>query len=198
MMTADAVTTEPLIHRYYAAFNERRIHDASAMFDLDAVLEHLPLGQTFRGPEAYVQLSAAWIQALPDARVTIERVARRGDTIAEVDLLTEGTHYGTLDLGTYGSFRPTGQRVALRVRELLEWRGGRIAYSSLSFDTHALIRQLTLVDYPQLTTHLDRIHTLRGELDDPRVDAERRRQVADEIGRELDAARFVVRPWFRR
>jgi len=80
----------------------------------------------------------------------------------------------------------------------LEWRGGRIAYSSLSFDTHALIRQLTLVDYPQLTTHLDRIHALRGELDDPHVDAERRRQVADEIGRELDAARFVVRPWFRR
>ncbi len=197
-MTADAVTAEPLIHRYYTAFNERRIQEASALFDLEAVVEHLPLGQTFRGPDAYVRLAAAWIQAMPDARVTVERVMRRGDSITEVDLLTEGTHHGTLDLGTYGSFAPTGQRVALRVRELLEWRGGRIAYSSLSFDTHALIRQLTVVDHAQLTAHLDRIHELRQTLDDRRTDAEQRCRITDQIGRELDAARLVVRPWFRR
>jgi len=197
-MSVNSVPTQSLIHRYYAAFNDRQINEASALFALDAVLEHLPLGQTFRGPDAYVQFAAAWIQALPDARVTIERVAPRGDTIAEVDLLTEGTHDGTLDLGSYGSFKPTGQRVALRLRELLEWCGGRITYSCLSFDTHALIRQLTLVDYPQLMTHLDQIHELRRTLDDRSVDAEQRRRITEQIGQELDAARLVVRPWFRR
>jgi hypothetical protein len=29
-------------------------------------------------------------------------------------------------------------------------------------------------------------------------DADRRRRLTEEVGRELDAARLVIRPWYRR
>jgi ketosteroid isomerase-like protein len=190
--------SKTLVREYYAAFNERRIRDASALFSLDATLEHMPLAQTFRGPEAYTQFAGLWLRAFPDAVLTIEHIELRGDTIVEIDFVAEGTLVGTLQLGSFGSFKPSGQRMAIRIRELLELRGGRIGYSCLSFDTHAFIRQLADVDYAQLAAHLDRLHVLREDLRHSNSDSERRRTVTEQIGRELDAARLVVRPWFRR
>ena len=194
-MRSDMPTS--LVREYYAAFNERRIPDASRLFAIDATLEHLPFAQTFRGPDAYTQFAQLWLRAFPDAVLRIEHIEPRGDTISEVDLVAEGTHVGVLALGPLGSFKPTGQRVAIRIRELLELRGGRIGYSCLSFDTQALIRQLAAIDYAQLTTHIDQLSALRENLSQ-HGDAERRRVVVEQIGRELDAARLVVRPWFRR
>src|SRR5436190_16105970 len=115
-----------LVREYYTAFNERRIPDASALFTIDATLEHLPFAQTFRGPDAYMQFAELWLRAFPDAVLRIEHIEPRGDTISEVDLIAEGTHVGILELGTFGSFKPTGQRMAIRIRELLEMRGSRI------------------------------------------------------------------------
>jgi predicted ester cyclase len=189
---------KPLIREYYAAFNERRIRDASALFAVDATLEHMPSAQTFRGPEAYTQFAGLWLQAFPDAVLRVEHIELRGDTIVEVDFVAEGTHVGTLQLGSFGSFKPSGQRMAIRIRELLEFRGGRIGYSCLSFDTHAFIRQLADIDYAQLAAHLDRIAMLREDLRQSSSHPERRRTLTEQIGKELDAARLVVRPWFRR
>ena len=46
-------------------------------------------------------------------------------------------------MGPFGVFKPTGVRATIRFRELLEIRIGQITYSSLTFDVHELIRQLT-------------------------------------------------------
>jgi len=189
--------SESLIQRYYDAFNARRIPEASSMFNVDAVLAHASFERQFRGPDAYARFVESWLQAFPDAHLKVERVGFKGDTIAEVDLVAEGTHCGTLQLGSYGSFERTGQRVALRVRELLELRHGRISYAAWSFDTPELVRQLVPIDYAELTIRLDRLRGLRQILDDT-TRADCRRTIAEEIGRELDAARLVVRPWFRR
>jgi|SRR3954449_6659275 predicted ester cyclase len=194
----DCHMSTSLVREYYTAFNERRIPDASALFTIDATLEHLPFAQTFRGPDAYTQFAELWLRAFPDAVLRIEHIEARGDTISEVDLIAEGTHVGILELGTFGSFKPTGQRMAIRIRELLEMRGTRIGYSCLSFDTQALIRQLADIDYAQLTAHMDRLHELREGLRNHGADPERRKTVTEQIGRELDAARLVIRPWFRR
>ena len=189
--------SESFVHQYYAAFNERRIGDASALFAFDATLEHLPLGKTFRGPDAYTEFAGLWLQAFPDAVLMIDRIETRGDTIVEVDVVAEGTHVGMLQLGSFGSIKPNGNRVAIRIRELLELRGGKIGYSCLSFDTHAFVRQVADIDYAQLARHLDRLQVLREELRQGTADFERRHSVTEQIGKELDAARLVVRPWFR-
>jgi len=69
-------------------------------------------------------------------------------------------------------------------------------FSSLSLDMQELIQQLTVIDYAALMRHLDRIVDLRLELGEA-GDADRRRDVAQRLGRELDATRHVIRPYFR-
>jgi hypothetical protein len=39
-------------------------------------------------------------------------------------------------------FKASGVKATLRFRELLEIRGGKITFSSITFDPHELIRQL--------------------------------------------------------
>jgi hypothetical protein len=39
---------------------------------------------------------------------------------------------------------------------------------------------------------------LREDLRQSSSDPERRRTLTEQVGKELDAARLVVRPWFRR
>lgn len=189
---------DTLVRRYYAAFNEHRVADAAALFARDATVEQPPFTGSLRGGDAYVQFAQTWVEAFPDARLTIEHVEQRGDTICEVDLVATGTHRGVLRLGAYGTLNASGLQAVLRMRELLEVQSGRITYASLSFNIHDLIYQLAFVDYPRLNARLARIQQIREDLFGATDDPDRRRQLTEDLGRELDAARLTVRPWYRR
>jgi hypothetical protein len=76
-----------------------------------------------------------------------------------------GTHQGPLDLGGYGLLKPTGAIGKLRLRQIIEFRDGRIAYSGLSFDVQDIVQQLTVVSVPKLLEHLKRVHQLGNHLD---------------------------------
>jgi predicted ester cyclase len=190
--------SDALIRQYYASFNERRIADAAALFSRDATVDHPPFTGALRGGDAYEQFADTWLRAFPDARLSVEHVRQRGDTTCEVDLVAIGTHRDVLNLGAYGTLKPNGVKAVLRMRELLEVQSGKITYSSLSFDLNDLFYQLARVDYSRLVEHLDQIHQLRDDLLRTDDDADRRRRLTEEVGRELDAARLVIRPWYRR
>ena len=91
-----------------------------------------------------------------------------------MNLLATGTHTNLLDLGAYGRFKPTGERTTLRLRELIEIQNGQITYSNVSLDVHDLTRQLSILDYDSLISHLDRIDRLRAQLAEAGEDKERR------------------------
>ena len=131
-----------LIRQHYDCFNERRFADGADLFSEDCVLEHGPFGQRRHGRQGYLDLVNEWVKAFPDARLHIEHVEQRGDTICEVDLIGSGTHRGDFNMGGFGVFKASGVSATLRFRELLEIRGGRITYSSISFDPQNLIDQL--------------------------------------------------------
>jgi predicted ester cyclase len=188
--------SEMQIRAYYTCFNERRFRDAGALFTSDAIVQHIPLAHTERGARAYQRFAETWIRAFPDGVLDARRIASRGDTLWEVDLRASGTHLGALELGSFGTFKPTGAHTMLRMRELLDLRDGKIVFSSLSLDVQDLIHQLTIIDYAGLLRHLDRIGDLRLELGQS-TDPERQRDVAQRVGRELDAARHVIRPYFK-
>ena len=133
--------THLLIREYYKAFNERRFDEAAELFTEDALLEHLPSGPGLRGPSGYLQSARAAVSAFPDLSLRIVHVEQRGDTICEVDLLCIGTHEGEWSLGELGPFRPTRQRHSYHVREMLEVRGRKITYSSLSWDVKEILSQ---------------------------------------------------------
>jgi predicted ester cyclase len=186
------------IRDYYRCFNERRIADAGALFASGAVVEMPPFAQGAAGAEAYAQFAAAWLRAFPDAQFTIERVDQRGDTICEVDFLATGTHSGPLDLGAYGVLQASGVRLTLRLRELLEIRGGKITYAGLAFDLNDLVRRLSRVDYPMLMGCLDTIRQLTDELAHAPDGTEAQRDVTQRLGGALDAARLAVGPQVKR
>lgn len=190
--------SDQLIREYYKCFQERRFTDAAKLFADDAVVERPPFALTLRGGSAYVRFAERWLEAFPDARVTIQHVENRNETVCEVDLIATGTHMHALDLGPFGLFKPSSIQTTLRMRELLEVAAGRIIYSSLSFDLHDLVYQLANVDYAALDARLEAIQQLRKELDRGRHDRQVQREVTDRLGRELDAARLILRPWFRR
>jgi predicted ester cyclase len=188
--------SEHLIREYYRCFNERRFEDAARLFAPDALLDHIPFGQQHHGPAGYLRFARAWDAAFPDAVFAIERVDCRSETMCDVQLLSEGRHRGTLDIGVF-QFKPTGVQATLRVRELLDIRDGHIMSSSLSLDLTDVIQQLSTVDYSELTARLERIRRLYDEL--LRAgDEDARRDVTDRLGPELDAARRALRPHYTR
>ena len=198
-MSEDDAVCESLVRQLYAAFNARRLDDAAALFKDDAVLEHVPLGRQQRGPAGYGEFAAMWLNAFPDATVDVERVSFRGGRRCEVDLRVTGTHQGSLDLGGYGHFEPSGALGELRLRQMVEIDDGRIAFSSLSFDVQAIVQQLVSVDVPALLKRLEKLRDLEARLAAvPTHDVPTRRAVLDRLGAELDAARRIVRPYFDR
>ena len=195
-MPTTSEATERLIRGYYSSFNARRWSDATGMFAPGAQMEAPPFAAASDAARSYERFTRLWLEAFPDAYLDVEDIAQRTETLYEVNLVATGTHRNALDLGAYGQFKPTGARTTLRLRELIEVQDERIIYSSISLDVQDLTRQLTCIDYDALVAHLDRLHKLRDQLA-AAGDRETRRHVAERIGRELDAARLTVRPWFR-
>lgn len=132
---------EAFVRRYYELFNERRFSDAAALIAPDAQLHHVPLRQRLTGPAGYHAFATTWTQAFPDGRLTIEGITIKGD-VAVVRLLGRGTHLGTFDLGTLGTFPPTGGAAELTFVEELTIRDGLVHGARLTFDFDKLIAQL--------------------------------------------------------
>jgi predicted ester cyclase len=186
-----------LIRRYYTCFNERRFDEAAALFTDDALVEQVPFQSRERGGAAFLRFAALWTRAFPDAVFQIDGVAARSGGVFEVQLSADGTHMGDLAMGGC-VFKPTGVSTRLRLRELLEFSGDRLAVACLSVDLQELAHQLARVDDTQLLVHLSRLRYLEDQLRGVPAESARRHDLLDRIGRELDAARHVVRPYFAR
>jgi predicted ester cyclase len=132
-----------LIRRYYDNYNQRRIEESAELFTPDAIIEHAPFGAPpQRGGRAYVESAKRSFLAFPDAQIEVLNVVEHGDTIYEVDLMASGTHRGPLDLGTYGRFEATGRFIRIPHREVIEIRGGKITYVSVTLGVSELLAQL--------------------------------------------------------
>lgn len=197
--TAESTNDAPRIIRdYYTHFNHRQFEDAARVVAADATFDHPPFANIALGAAGYLHFAEVWLRAFPDARLKIDHVNQRSANICEIDLTATGTHSGTLDLGRYGKLTPSGGKITFHLRELLEFHEGKIVHSSLSFDIHDLLYQLATFDYSELDVHLTRIHQLHDEIRTVGDDREHRRTLVERLGRELDAARLIVRPWFHR
>ena len=123
-----------LIREYYKAFNERRFDDAADLFTADAVIQHRPDGVVLAGPDGYLESARATMAIFPDIQIHILHVEQRGDTIVEIDLSATGTHKGDWNMGALGVLKADGAVKIVRHREMLEIRGGKITYSSITYN----------------------------------------------------------------
>jgi len=132
-------TAHLLIREYYKAFNERRFDDAAELFTADAVIQHRPDGSSLTGPAGYLESARATMAIFPDIQIQILHVEQRGDTIVELDLSATGTHTGDWNMGALGILKADGAVKVVRHREMLEIRGGKITYSSITYDIRQFV-----------------------------------------------------------
>lgn len=187
-------TAEALIRAHYEDFNTRRLQAAAARFHAEARIENIT-GQVACGADGFLLLAQQWLTAFPDGRLLVESIRPRGAGMYDAELMAEGTHGGTLAFGSW-SFRPSQVHVCLPARELFQIEDGQFRLASLSFDLQDLVRQLATVDTGRLLECVARIHQL-GEYLAAENDPTKRRELIERMGQQLDAARHVVRPYFR-
>jgi predicted ester cyclase len=130
---------------FVAAFND---HDESRIRELNAensVIE-APGDVHLEGREPATQYAMAWLNAFPDARLTVTNELVSGDWVAQ-EFTFEGTHEGVLT-GPAGEVPATGRRLKGRGVQIFRVEGDAVVDTRLYFDQVQILTQLGLMPEP--------------------------------------------------
>jgi predicted ester cyclase len=127
---------------FVEAFNA---HDEGRIRELNAenAIVEAPGDVRVEGREAATQYAMAWLNAFPDARITVGNELAAGDWIAQ-EFTFEGTHEDTLSAPT-GDIPATHRRLTGRGVQILRVEGGAVADTRLYFDQVQIMTQLGLM-----------------------------------------------------
>ncbi|HYM63560.1 MAG TPA: ester cyclase, partial [Gaiellaceae bacterium] len=95
------------------------------------------------GREAATQYAMAWLNAFPNARITVSNELQAGDWIVQ-EFTFEGDHEDTLSTPT-GDIPATHRRLSGRGVQILRVEGGAVADTRLYFDQVQVMTQLGLM-----------------------------------------------------
>ena len=105
--------------------------------------ESHPDNQTVKSRDEFKAWVEGWAKALPDGKITDASYIDGGDATVAI-----ATMHGTND-GPFGTFPPTGRRVALPFCEVMRCdQDGRVLSGELFFDMFSLLVQLGHVQPP--------------------------------------------------
>jgi predicted ester cyclase len=130
---------------FFAAFND---HDESRIRELNgenAVLE-APGDVHVRGREAATQYAMAWLNAFPDARLTVSNELVAGDWVTQ-EFTFEGTHEAPLS-GPAGEVPATNRRLTGRGVQIFRVDNDTVVDTRLYFDQVQVLTQLGLMPEP--------------------------------------------------
>jgi steroid delta-isomerase-like uncharacterized protein len=130
---------------FVAAFND---HDESRIRELNAenTVFEAPGDVHIEGREAATQYAMAWLNAFPDARLTIKNELASGDWVAQ-EFTFEGTHEGTLS-GPAGEIPATHRRLNGRGVQVFRVENDAVVDTRLYFDQVQVLTQLGLMPEP--------------------------------------------------
>jgi predicted ester cyclase len=130
---------------FVAAFND---HDESRIRELNSenTVFEAPGDVHLEGREVATQYAMAWLNAFPDARLTIKNELVSGDWVAQ-EFSFEGTHEGTLS-GPAGEIPATHRRLNGRGVQIFRVENDAVADTRLYFDQVQVLTQLGLMPEP--------------------------------------------------
>jgi C-1 hydroxylase len=108
-----------LIRHTYEAVNQRNLTAFFELFTPDFVLHNGSM--TIQGLEAFKQIEAMLLAALPDLHYTVEDLIAEGDKVA-VRITATGTQHGT-----FMGIPPTGKHTTVTESAISRIVGGKIA-----------------------------------------------------------------------
>jgi predicted ester cyclase len=128
--------------RFVDAFNA---HDEGRIRELNAenTVFEAPGDVRLEGQEAATQYAMAWLNAFPDARLTVHNEIEAGDWLAQ-EFTFEGTHQDTLSTPA-GDVPATNRRLTGRGTQILRIEGGKLVDARLYFDQVQVLTQLGLM-----------------------------------------------------
>ncbi len=130
------------------AFNAHDIDAVMALSSRDSEFSG-PGGMELKGVDAIREMTNAWLQGFPDAKVHTDNVIEAGDTIVQEGVFV-GTHTGVFPT-PMGDIPPTGKRVQGRFSDVYVIRDGKIISDHRYFDRMDLMEQLGLIPTPAAT-----------------------------------------------
>ncbi|HEX6491703.1 MAG TPA: ester cyclase [Gaiellaceae bacterium] len=131
--------------RFISAFNA---HDEAAIRELNsenAVFE-APGEVKIQGREPATQYAMAWLNAFPDARITVHNELVAGDWVVQ-EFTFSGTHEGTL-VSPAGEIPATHKQLNGRGVQIFRVEGAAVADTRLYFDQVQVMSQLGLMPEP--------------------------------------------------
>jgi predicted ester cyclase len=126
----------------FNAHDEARIRELSGE---NAVVE-APGDVRVEGREPSTQYAMAWLNAFPDARITVNNELVADDWVVQ-EFTFEGTHEGTLGSPS-GEIPPTGRRLRGRGVQILRVEGDAVTETRLYYDQVQVMTQLGLMPEP--------------------------------------------------
>ena len=130
---------------FVAAFNdhdERRIRELNA----ENTVFEAPGDVRIEGREAATQYAMAWLNAFPDARLTVTNELVSSDWVAQ-EFTFEGTHEAPLS-GPAGEVPATNRRLSGRGVQIFRVENDAVVDTRLYFDQVQVLTQLGLMPEP--------------------------------------------------
>lgn len=131
--------------RFLEAFNAHDEERIRALLAEDSLIE-APGDVRVKGRDAVTGYTMGWLNAFPDARMTVHNEIVDGDWVAQ-RFTFEGTHDAVLT-SPAGNIPPTGRRLAGRGVQLVRIAGDALAETQLYFDQVQVMTQLGLMPEP--------------------------------------------------
>lgn len=133
------------IARRYAeeVWNAGDLDAAEALFTAGHVYHDPNIPELPRGPEGVRLRRQVYLQAMPDARVTVHRLVEAGDMVA-----ADWTFHGT-NTGEIRGMAATGRPASITGAHFFRFEGDRIAETWTYPDTLGLLTQLGLMTVGQ-------------------------------------------------
>lgn len=131
--------------QFLDAFNA---HDESRIRELNAdnTTIEAPGDIRLEGRDAATGYAMEWLNAFPDARITVNNELVAGDWVVQ-EFTFEGTHDAPLR-GPAGEIPPTGRKLNGRGVQIIRVSGDEVADTRLYFDQVQVLTQLGLMPEP--------------------------------------------------
>jgi steroid delta-isomerase-like uncharacterized protein len=138
-------TNRKLARELYDLFNQGRLEEAARLATDDVIVDVVPFGMTFEGPEGLSNFMGGFKTAFPDLTITVtHQVASEDGVVSECTWA--GTHTGEL-MTPSGPIPPTGKSVSgARFCEVWDVEDGKLSKLVNYQDVATWLRQLDLAE----------------------------------------------------
>lgn len=139
-----AQTNMALANEIYRCFSRNDFAGVLAKTNEDVEVVFTSAGQTFHGPDEFIQFMQGFKTAFPDIELEVVNQTATDDQVVS-EFIARGKHTGPL-MGPAGAIPPTGRYAEWPVCEVWQVRDGKLSKITNYQDSATMLRQLGVLE----------------------------------------------------